>query len=92
MQSFVALFSTIGSESESVYLHWKDRDRLSCVACISLFRGSAAKTLSGWKKVFLQDGADSKGIDSVGKMLRALWHLLREDSTPFATELEDRKG
>ena len=38
------------------------------------------------------DGLESEAFDSVGSILRALWSLLREGSTPFATELQDIKG
>lgn len=43
-------------------------------------------------KMFEDEGLDLEEVSSVGSILRALWHLLREESTPFATELQDIKG
>ena len=42
--------------------------------------------------MFEGDEMDSEDFGSVDSILRALWYLLREDSTPFATELQDIEG
>ena len=42
--------------------------------------------------MFVEDGVDSDEPGSVGSILCGLGHLLRKDSTPFATELQDVKG
>lgn len=44
-------------------------------------------------EAFVNDEADfQRRVGSVRSILRASWHLLREDSAPFATELEDVEG